>query len=94
MLGNEEITIVSNNGMIGTGSKIIIGEQEVSLVVKGDIDGDGTATVFDALMVKKALANNGFENEALREFAADVDGATGTTEADVSALLAKIVGKN
>ena len=34
------------------------------------------------------------ENEALREFAADVDGATGTTEADVSALLAIIVGKN
>jgi hypothetical protein len=88
------IAITSNNGIIGTGCKVTIGEYEVELVVKGDIDGDGVATVFDALMVKKALANNGFANEALREYAADVDGADGTTTADVDALLAIIVGKN
>ena len=57
----------------------------------GDVDGDGVVTVFDALMVKKALANNGFENEALREFAADVDSTTGTTTADVSAILSHVV---
>ena len=93
IFNDDTITITSNNGIIGTGCKVTIGEYEVELVVKGDIDGDGVATVFDALMVKKALANNGFENEALREFAADVDGTEGTTEADVSAILAIIVGK-
>lgn len=93
ILNDASITITSNNGIIGTGCKVTIGEYEVDLVVKGDIDGDGVATVFDALMVKKALANNGFENEALREFAADVDGADRTTEADVDAILSYIVGK-
>ena len=93
IFNDETITITSNGGIIGTGCKVTIGEYEVELVVKGDIDGDGVATVFDALMVKKALANNDFENEALREFAADVDGTDGTTEADVSALLAIVVGK-
>ena len=44
-------------------------------------------------MVKKALANNGFENETLREYAADVDGTEGTVASDVKALLGFIVGK-
>ena len=93
IFNDETIEITSNGGIIGTGCKVTIGEYEVDLIVKGDIDGDGVATVFDALMVKKALVNNDFENEALREFAADVDDTEGTTEADVSALLAIIVGK-
>lgn len=87
-------TITSNNGFIGTGKKISIGDEVAEIVIKGDIDGNGVATVFNAMMVKKALANNGFETEALREFAGDVDGADGTTTADVSALLAIVVGKN
>lgn len=91
--GESKVVIIDENGIIGTGDKISIDGVESDIVIKGDIDGDGIVTVFDALMVKKALANNGFENEALREFAADVDGATGTTEADVDAILSYIVGK-
>lgn len=92
MLG-DDITIISNNGIIGTGSKIIIGEQEVEIAVKGDIDGDGIATVYDALMVKKALAENSFNENDIREFAGDVDGAGVTDTADVDAILAHIVGE-
>ncbi len=92
MLG-DGITIVSNNGVIGTGSKIIIGEQEVEIAVKGDIDGDGIATVFDALMVKKALAENTFGENDIREFAGDIDGAGVTDTADIDAILAHIVGE-
>ncbi|MBQ4115944.1 MAG: leucine-rich repeat protein, partial [Clostridia bacterium] len=92
MLG-EDITIVSNNGIIGTGSKIIVGEQEVSLIVKGDIDGDGIATVFDALMVKKALAENSFSENDIREFAGDIDGEGVTDSEDIDAILAHIVGE-
>lgn len=90
---DKTVNITSNNGIIGTGCKVTIGGYEIELVVKGDIDGDGVATVFDALMVKKALANNGFENETLREYAADVDGTEGTVASDVKALLGFIVGK-
>ena len=93
MLGDEEITIISNNGIIGTGSKIIVGEQEVSLIVKGDIDGDGVATVFDALIVKKALAENSFSENDIREFAGDIDGEGVTDTSDVDAILSHIVGE-
>ncbi len=92
MLG-DDITIISNNGIIGTGCKIIVGEQEVEIAVKGDIDGDGIATVFDALMVKKALANNSFIENDIREFAGDIDGEGVTDSADVDAILAHIVGE-
>ena len=81
-------------GVIGTGSKIIIGEQEVEIAVKGDIDGDGIATVFDALMVKKALAENTFGENDIREFAGDIDGAGVTDTADIDAILAHIVGED
>ncbi len=92
MLG-DDITIISNNGIIGTGSKIIVGEQEVEIAVKGDIDGDGIATVFDALMVKKALAEDSFAENDIREFAGDIDGEGVTDSADVDAILAHIVGE-
>lgn len=92
MLG-DDITIVSNNGIIGTGSKIIVGEQEVEIAVKGDIDGDGVATVFDALMVKKALAENSFSENDIREFAGDIDGEGVTNSEDIDAILAHIVGE-
>ncbi len=89
----DEITIVSNNGIIGTGCKIVVGEQEVEIAVKGDIDGDGVATVFDALMVKKALAENSFTENDIREFAGDIDGAGVTDSADIDAILSHIVGE-
>ncbi len=93
IFSGSNVTIESSNGVIGTSCKVTIGEYVVDIAVKGDIDGDGIATVFDALMVKKALANNGFENEALKEFAGDVDGTEVTDSADVDAILAHIVGE-
>ena len=94
MLNDETIQITSNDGIIGTGCTVTIGDKVVSIAVKGDVDGDGVVTVFDALMTKKALADNGFENEPLREYAADVDGKDGTTENDIMPILSVVVGKN
>ncbi len=93
MSDDLEVTKESSKGVVGTGCKVAVGQYEAEIAVKGDIDGDGIVTVFDALMVKKALANNGFENETLKEFAGDVDGTEVTDIADVDAILAHIVGE-
>ncbi len=94
IFNDPTIVIESNNGIIGTGCKVTIDGYTVEIAVKGDIDGDGIVTAFDANMIKKALANNGFENEALREFAGDVDGTEVTDSADVEGILAHIVGNS
>lgn len=86
-LNEDNVTVIAPNGIIGTGSKIVIDGQETEIAVKGDVDGDGKITVFDSMMVRKALENNGFNNEALREFAGDVDGSAGTTVSDASSML-------
>ncbi len=92
--GNTEITITSNDGKIGTGSKISLGEEEIEIVIKGDIDGDGITTVFDALLAKKSMTENIPQINDLREFAGDVDGNTGISDNDVDKLLSHIVGES
>ena len=92
--GNTEITITSNDGKIGTGSKISLGEEEIEIVIKGDIDGDGITTVFDALLAKKSMTENIPQINDLREFAGDVDGNTGISDNDVDELLSHIVGES
>lgn len=54
----------------GTGAKITVDGQEVEIVVKGDIDGDGTSDVFDA-----NIAAKGTELSGARAYAAEQDGA-------------------
>ncbi len=60
---------------------------------KGSVYADDYATVFNALMVKKALAENSFSENDIREFAGDIDGEGVTDSADVDAILAHIVGE-
>ncbi len=93
ILSDESITITANNGIIGTGCKISINEEETELVVMGDIDGDGIVNVFDALILKKALTNN-TNLESIIEFAGDVDGNKELSESDIDKILSHIVGES
>lgn len=92
--GNTGITITSNNRIIGTGSKISLGEEEFEIVIKGDIDGDGITTVFDALLAKKSMTEDISEINYVRKFAGDVDGNSGIADADIDMLLSHIVGNS
>ena len=91
---NTSVEITSNNGKVGTGSKITLDEEVVEIVIKGDIDGDGITSVFDALLAKKSMNENISEIDELREFAGDVDGNTGISDNDVDKLLSHIVGES
>ncbi len=92
--GNTDITITSNDGKIGTGSKIALGEEEIEIVIKGDIDGDGITTVFDALLAKKSMTEDISEIDGVRKFAGDVDANSGIADSDIDTLLSHIVGKS
>ncbi|MBQ4116708.1 MAG: hypothetical protein IJD37_04965 [Clostridia bacterium] len=93
MIEEADVAIKSPNGVIGTGCRATIGEYILEIAVKGDIDGDGTVTVYDALMTQKAVTNNGSFGSNIREFAGDVDEINGTDSADVDAILAHVVGE-
>ncbi len=92
LIDDDEVTIGVANGVVGTGCRLVIGEYILEIAVKGDLDGDGIVTVYDAAMVKKAVANNGFVGNGVREFAGDFDGTNGTNVEDVDAILAYVLG--
>ena len=60
---NREITIIDNNGnkleeddIIGTGMTVTVGEElEYTLIVIGDINGDGKITITDIAQIKLHL---------------------------------------
>lgn len=60
---NREITIIDNNGnkleeddIIGTGMTVKVGEElEYTLIVIGDINGDGKITITDIAQIKLHL---------------------------------------
>lgn len=85
-------TVTANGNNIGTGSKVSVTQnnvtEEAEIVVKGDVDGDGIVTVFDAMMAKKGE----FGNSTAREFAADVNNDNTNTDNDVTGMLQHVVG--
>ena len=97
-LGDDTITITDNNSVIGTGSKITTSDgTEAEIVVKGDLDGDGVVTVFDAMIIKKAIAEGAdaadtFADKATQEYAGDVDDDALTNKNDSDKLLTHVVG--
>ncbi len=85
--------------VIGTGCKVSIGNEEASIVVKGDIDGDGLITVFDAMMIKKAYDGENMSDQftddmSLQKYAADIDNDNAAEEDDVRSILSHVVGKS
>lgn len=83
-------TITSNDGVIGTGAIITVEGEDTYIVVKGDVDGDGLVTVFDA----QIILNGNFDEKDLEKFAGDKDGDDDVDSNDVLAWLQTIVGKN
>lgn len=72
--GEFDITTKSDNGLIGTGSTIKVDNEEASIVVKGDLDGDGEITVFDAMIAKKIESQvEGYTDTPLYDVAADLN---------------------
>ena len=92
LIDDDEVTIGVANGVVGTGCRLVIGDYILQIAVKGDLDGDGISTVYDAAIIKKAIANNVFVGNDVREFAGDFDGMNGTNVDDVDAILAYVLG--
>lgn len=42
----------AKNGLIGTGTKVVVGGKEYTVIIKGDIDGDGKITATDYIKVR------------------------------------------
>ena len=97
-ISNNKVSVNSGE-KIGTGSTISVDDEEVEIVVKGDVNGDGIANIYDAIMIYKATKQNAgaadsFEGKEIKEFAGDVD-SNGTTNADdVDGILEHILGRN
>lgn len=73
-------------GKIGTGAIFSIGGESAVMVVKGDLDGDGVVTVFDATMIKKE------DKSAAQELASDVNDVAGIDANDSQTAVDHVVG--
>ena len=98
-IANDEVSVKNDkDGIVGTGSKITLDGEEATVVVKGDIDGDGVITVFDAALIKEAQGNDNadenFTDKGVQEFAGDVDNDNNTDDKDAQNILDHVVGTN
>lgn len=98
-LANDKVSVENDkDGVVGTGSKITLDGEEAEVVVKGDVDGDGIITVFDAALIKEAQNNENakenFTDKGIYEFAGDVDGDNNTDDNDAQNILDHVVGNN
>jgi hypothetical protein len=55
LFNSTEISVIKSNTYVGTGSKVRLDNKELTIVVKGDIDGDGIIDSLDYLMIKRAI---------------------------------------
>ncbi|MBE6718573.1 MAG: hypothetical protein E7574_04910 [Ruminococcaceae bacterium] len=71
---DKEGNTIEAEATVGTGYKIEANGENAYIVVKGDLDGDGVVTVFDAMIAKKIAAEvDGYTGKPVYEFAGDVD---------------------
>ncbi len=91
LLNNTAVEIKElRDGNVVTGSKLIFGNEEAVIALKGDVNNDGVLTVFDANMAQKGDINfpDGFE---LQRMASDVDGNEIVDNTDSQAIINQIV---
>ncbi len=91
LLNNTAVEVTGlKNGNVATGSKLVFDGEEAVIAVKGDVDGDGELTVFDANMAQKGEINflDGYE---LQKMASDVDGNDTVDENDAKEIVNRIV---
>ena len=51
-LGKDIAVNGAKNGLVGTGTKVVVGGKEYTVIIKGDIDGDGKITATDYIRVR------------------------------------------
>ncbi len=93
----KEATIKDGNttkttGNLATGWKITVGEKTYSIVVKGDVNGDGKVTTVDAARVLKNAASK-YELKDVFLIAADVNNDNKVTTVDAARVLKAAAGK-
>jgi len=50
--GKDIVVNGAKNGLVGTGTKVVVGGKEYTVIIKGDIDGDGKITATDYIRVR------------------------------------------
>ena len=51
-LGKDIVVNGAKNDLVGTGTKVVVGGKEYTVIIKGDIDGDGKITATDYIRVR------------------------------------------
>lgn len=89
---NKDNVEMQDNELIKTGLKLIVGgKQEYTLIVKGDIDGNGEITLTDLAKMKlHCIEKELLEGNALK--AADVNGTDTVTVTDLARLKLVLIG--
>ena len=54
-LGCEAVITGTKNGLVGTGTKLTVGGKECTVIIRGDIDGDGRITSTDYIKVRQYI---------------------------------------
>ena len=90
---NKDNVELQDNELVTTGLKLIVGEkQEYTLIVKGDIDGNGEITLTDLAKMKlHCIGKELLEGNALK--AADVNETDTITITDLARLKLILIGK-
>lgn len=90
LLNNTAVDVKSLvEGNIATGSKLVLEDEEAVIAVKGDVDGDGILTVFDANMAQKGDID--FKSSYVQKTAADLDGNDTVDTKDAQDIVNQIV---
>lgn len=84
-------TVQASAEIVGTGTELLLlsenGEEldRLTVVVMGDLDGDGYVTLWDLLLLEDALADGGISDELLLA-AADLSGSGSVSDQDANLL--------
>ena len=89
--------LANENALIGTGCKlqVTIGEvtEEYTIIINGDINGDGKVTVTDLSTMAKLIVGKIQSPTAVQQKAADLDGNGKVSATDLSSINQIIAGK-
>lgn len=91
VLTSNEDEVSSSTSLIGTGMLLEIEEKQFTIVVKGDVSGDGQILSNDALLIKRHLVYLKRLNEA-QEIAADVSNDNDVLSNDALLITKFLVG--
>ncbi len=94
MLGNGITVSGAKNGLIGTGTKITVKGKTYTVVIKGDIDGDGKISAADYIRVRKHILRiTKLDGAALLAAHASTDVSKQVSAADYIAIRMHILKK-